>query len=740
MNVVTRVPEYVQRMLHRVGIAPRGIQNAAIAEGLLDGQSVMIASPTGSGKTLVAEMALLRAVMDGGRGAYLVPFRALAVQVNEVLQDHFDGMDVSIGLSTGDFETDGEDLRQFDIIVTTYERADSLLRRNVSWMQELTTIVIDEIQSLSEPVRGARLESFIIRIRRQVNNLQIVILSATVEAPGEIADWLDCHLVESSDRPVPLTYKIIQTKNKPQTIKQLVMTTIQGDGQTLVFHRTRREAEASAARLAPDLGRQFTSLEKAELDKELQSIENHNIDIPSNLGILLRQGVAYHHAGLDHRSRMLIEKLFAKGMVRLICATTTLAAGMNLPARTVVLSTTRSPDDYHSTISANTAHQMLGRAGRPGYDSKGFGIVLVDSAGEMEEIRNKYFEKSKHNDSDTIQLTPIYERVQSALGASGALCEQLLVFLNSVNEASLDEIEEILISESFLSYLGVRDSRTPMRLLQLGEIRAEFAIEKHALDDAIRPARQGVLGSVKIREKNDAVIGGITSSWDQGGFTSRFSARLTSAGIVEGPQCSCSKPIDSSGILCPHLVALGIEASRTLGELADYVIPLALSEVSPCETLTKLRLIEGGESGHYRPTHLGRIVNRLYLGIPTVREMLALLPSAQDSIGLLWLLRHLVSLETGSVLDDRFDHMIAAIATTDIPINRLARESGLNDGDLYSILETARWLLYSLIAISDLGGMQNSMKLAADLLGSIDARLIAGRNYRQYPEYKESEV
>ncbi|NHJ15146.1 MAG: DEAD/DEAH box helicase [Candidatus Thorarchaeota archaeon] len=738
MNVATGVPDYIQRMLHRIGITPRGIQNDAITKGLLDGQSVMVSSPTGSGKTLVAEMALLRAVMDGGRGVYLVPFRALAVQISQILQDHFEENNITIGLSTGDFDTDGEDLRQYDVIVTTYERADSLLRRNVSWMPEVSTIVIDEIQSLSEPIRGARLESFIIRLRMQVQNVQIVALSATVGAPDEIADWLDCHLVESNDRPVPLAFKIIQTKSKPQTIKQLVMTTIQGDGQVLVFHRTRREAETSAARLAPDCGRQFTTFEKAELDRELQSIENHSLDISPELRDMFRQGVAYHHAGLDHQSRMLVEKLFSKGMVRLICATTTLAAGMDLPARTVILSTTRAPANHQSAISANMAHQMLGRAGRPGYDSKGFGIILVGSTGESEEIRRKYFEDATPDASGAIQLIPVYERVQSVLASSESLSEQLLVFLNSLNEASLDEIEEIFIAESYLSYLGVRDTRAPLRLLQLGEIHAEHAIEKHALPDTVRPARQGVLGSVKIREENDAVIGGIISAWDAGGFTSRFSARVTSTGLVEGPQCSCSMPIDSRGILCPHLVALGIEASRALGELADYVIPIALSEISPCETLTRLGLIEGGESGRYRPTHLGRIANRLYLRIPTIREMLAILPSTQDSSGLLWLLRHLVSLETGSVLDDKFDHMIAAIATTDIPLNRLAREADLHDGDLYGLLETTRWLLYSLVAISELGGLENSMSLAANLLGSIDARFSVGRRNRTKMENEES--
>ncbi|MFX1369689.1 MAG: DEAD/DEAH box helicase [Promethearchaeota archaeon] len=740
MSTAVQVPDYIQKVLKRAGITPRGIQRTALEKGLLDGKSIMVSSPTGSGKTLIGELALLRAVTDGGKGLYLVPFRALAVQVAEIFRERYETSGVKVGISTGDFETDGEQLAKFDILVTTYERADSLLRRGVGWLPDTKTVVIDEIQSLSEPYRGARLESFIIRIRKLIDDIQIIALSATVGAPDEVAEWLGCDLVESDQRPVPLTFKVVQTKNRAQTIKQLVMTTIQGDGQAIVFHRTRRDAEASAARLSSEVGRQFTSAEKEELDRELDSIENLNVRIPADLRSLLRHGTAYHHAGLGYSARMLVERLFAKGMVRAISATTTLAAGMDLPARTVVLSTARSPTSHQSLLSANTTHQMLGRAGRPGYDSKGFGIILVGSTGEAEEVQRAYFETTRDPDSNSAVYIPKYDRVHSTLDNSSSLAEQLLVLLDMLDEASIEEIEEGIFGESYLVFLGIRDSRAPMKLLHLGETTAEHTMERHSLVETIRPARQGVLGTVKLREKNETVIGGIVSAWDQGSFTSRFSARVTPSGAVEGPQCSCSNPVDSHGILCPHLVALGMEASRTLGGLADYVIPIALGETSPCETLVRLGLIEGGDSGRFRPTHLGRVTNRLYLSIPAVRELLALLPTTQDSSGLLWLLRHLVSIEASTSLDEKFDHMIAALATTDIPMKHLAIEAGIHEGDVYSLIETSRWLLYSIIAISEIGGLELPMNLAASLLGNIDTRLKKSHGSGRTNENEERQI
>ena len=723
MTLVVDVPSQVNKLLIQAGMKPRGVQSEAMNRGLLEGHNIMVSSPTGSGKTLVGEMAILRAVTCGRKGLFLVPLRALAVQIFRTMRERYEHLGISIGLSTGDFQNNGDDLAEYDVLVTTYERADSLLRSRTSWLSEVGTVVIDEIQTLSETGRGGRLESFIIRIKRIIEDIQIVALSATTGAPDELAEWLGCHLVISDERPVPLVYRIVTTNDRNATIKQLVMTTVQSNGQAIIFHRTRREAEAQARRLAEDVGRQFMSEEKKRLDQELDSVENYNVALTADLRGLLHNGIAYHHAGLGFQGRRLVEQLFNEGKVRVICATTTLAAGMDLPARSVILSNFKSPADHRRLLSANTVHQMLGRAGRPTHDKIGFGIIIAGSFGESEEAKRRFFDISRDPDSGKETLSAKYDRINSVLGHPDTLAEQLLVALDMMSSASIEDIENGVLGESFLVFCAIRDSKAPMRVLQLGEITATTVLELHALPETIQTGRKDLLGKTSLREKNETVIGGIVTSLDGGTYTCRFSVRLSPLGTVEGPMCSCGLPITENGILCHHLVTLGMAAARDLGSIADYVIPLSLSETSPLGLLIRLALVEGDKDGKIKPTRLGRAVSRLYLRIPTVRETLAMLPSTEDVKSLLWLLRHIVSIETGMTLDEGFDNLISYLVTTDFGIHELAQQFELSIGDVYGFLDTSRWLLQAISVFSDLGGLSKVTELSRGLREALDKRL-----------------
>ncbi|MHA2179212.1 MAG: hypothetical protein ACXAAK_12765 [Candidatus Thorarchaeota archaeon] len=407
----------------------------------------------------------------------------------------------------------------------------------------------------------------------------------------------------------------------------------------------------------------------------------------------------------------------------MVCATTTLATGMDLPARTVVLTNCRDPGDHKELLSANSVHQMLGRAGRPGRDVKGFGVILTGSLGESDIVKRRYFHEQVED------LIPRYDRVVSRLGTADSLTEQTLVLLDLLNEADIERIEEVL-SESYLQHCAVRDMRTPMRLFNLGAVTAESTIEKHALIDTVRIARQGALGSVSIRETGEEVIGGIVTGFQGGHFTCRFSARLHNSGTLEGATCSCGNSVDSSGILCMHLVSLGIAASKDDNHrrLANYVIPIAMEESSPIDRLTRLGLIEGGKEGGLRITRLGRKVNRLYLNLLTVREMMAMMPFTDDAVKLLSLVRHLVSLEGRQDLDESFEQMIAMVATSTTPVREIAESMGIPVGDAYSLLDRTRWMLFSTQVIAEHGGLQHLTELSGTLLKGINERLeVIGR-------------
>jgi superfamily II DNA/RNA helicase len=726
MSATLDVPSVVTRILDQVGIRPRGVQKEAIEKGLLGGESILVCSPTGSGKTLVGEIALLRAISSGQRGLYMTPLRALAEQVYTVLQERYSSQNISIGVSTSDYQLDGSELEDYDILVTTFERADSLLRHKAQWLEDIGTVVVDEIQSIGESSRGARLESVIMRLKHLLKEFQVIALSATIGFPDQLAEWLGCKLVQSSDRPVPLLCSVVVKPSRDEAVLKYAMTTVQRDGQVLVFHRTRRDAEAEARRLSSHVGKQLTSEEQAYLQSELNSLEHCDAALPKNLIALLHDGTAYHHAGLSLPARRMVEALFRIGKIRVICATTTLSSGMNLPARTVVIANTRSPADYRQIIEPNQIHQMLGRAGRPGLDTKGFGIVIADSRGQADEIKERAFDIFRDEPTGNEMLTPKYEPLSSVLGHAEFLDEQLLVALDMYGEARLDDIEQEYFGESFLMHQAVRDSHSPMRPFYLSEIDAGAAIERHALSDTVRAARTGVLGSVRVRETNESVIGGLVHQRIGDSATCRFSSRSDSSGIIEGPMCSCGRPIDRSGILCPHLVALGISASKEYGQLCDYVIPLSLGESSPSGVLIRLGLAEGGESGRIRISRLGRLVSRLYLRIPTAREALAVAPLVTDTKQLISLLRHLVSIESSQALDETFEHVIYVAVSTRTSTVDMAEQFALPVGDLVALLDRSRWLLYAIAAIAKEGNLSYVSEQAQKMWEEIDSRFSGG--------------
>ena len=722
MTTRLETPEAVTKWVEEQGITPRGVQSEAVEAGLLEGTSIMVSSPTGSGKTLIGEMAVLRAISQGRRAMFMVPLRALANQVYNVLRERYARYDISIGISTRDYEQVGEELAEFDVLVTTYERADSLLRHQSSWMTELGTVVIDEVQVLSERGRGARLESVILRLKKLIEDLQLIALSATVGSPDQLADWLECTLIESDYRQVPLLRSVITKNDREQAVLTYTMKTIQHNGQVIVFHRTRKETEAEAERLSSHVVKHLTARERESIRLELESVEHFHVTMPRELHTVLYNGVGYHHAGLGSSARKLVEKLFRTGLVRTVCATPTLSSGMDLPARTVIITSCRSPIDYRELLPANRIHQMLGRAGRPGRDKKGFGIIITESKGQKRVVLSRYFNEVE-DDLENESLEPKYDPVRSALTDSGALEEQLLVVLDALGEATIEEVKDYLLTPSLLMHDAVRRTHSAMRLFCLGEITAEAAIEQHALSDTIRASRGGVLGTVELRVKSETIIGGIVS--DRGGSkaTCRYSTRVNSSGVVEGVQCSCGRPIDRYDILCPHLVALGVYAAQQERELADYVIPLALGETSPERTLVRLGLIEGGsKSESFKPTHLGRLVSRLYLKIPTAREMLAVLPCTEKPEHLMFLVRHLTATESGKILGEEYEKAIGLAMSTGMSVEEISSHTGLSIGDMYSFLQQARWMTYAIMAMADAGGLHKVRDQAQRLFDELDRR------------------
>ena len=409
------VPESVKEILLKTGIVDLfPPQEDTIRAGVLDGQNVVLASPTASGKTLIAELCALKHVLESnGKIIYLSPLRALASEKFEEFGKYTslrkaDGRRVSVGISTGDFDTADNWLARYDIVVTTNEKADSLLRHRSKWMDEISLVVADEVHLLNEAERGPTLEIVLARLLQVNPDIQILALSATINNVDEIAGWLNAKYIVTEWRPVTLkegvllhdeiqfrdgSAKRIERETRYPTIN-LVMNTLKTGGQALVFASTRKNSVSAAKTMAQHTGDLLSKPMKRALEQLGERIQSagERTQISDNLAELVKCGVAFHHAGLAGVHRKLIEDSFKEGKIKVLTATPTLAFGVNLPARTVIIQDYRrfEPGYGNYPISVLEYKQMAGRAGRPKYDKVGESILLAKTSDEADYLMEGY--------------------------------------------------------------------------------------------------------------------------------------------------------------------------------------------------------------------------------------------------------------------------------------------------------------------------------------------------------------
>ncbi|MDB9232320.1 DEAD/DEAH box helicase [Halorubrum ezzemoulense] len=428
-------------------------QRAAVDAGVCEGADVVAAVPTASGKTLVAQLALLTA---DGPGLYVCPLRALAREKYETFAA-LPGVDV--GISTGDFDATGEALAGNDVVVATSEKVDSAIRNGASWVDALACVVVDEVHLLGATGRGPTLEVTLATLRRRNPDLQTVALSATVDNPEAIADWLDAALVESEWRPVDLRTGVAvggevdfddgtslsvdlgeteidgdgdaDDENDPTEVTAaLVADAVADGGQCLAFVRSRREAVDLAERLAEDGLAAELGVDEAAAAAAEEATDVDGTLTGRQLADCLRTGVAFHHAGLRSGHRAVVESAFRERDVACICATPTLAAGVNVPARRVVVRDQRRyGEGGMAWIPTLEVHQMCGRAGRPGLDPHGEAVLVAD-ADTRGEVRERYVEGEP-------------EAVESQLAEPGALRTHVLAAVATGFAATESEILDV---------------------------------------------------------------------------------------------------------------------------------------------------------------------------------------------------------------------------------------------------------------------------------------------------------
>jgi len=182
----------------------RPAQQKAIDAGLLQGKNLLVCTPTASGKTLIAEMAAGKAILEGkGKAVYIVPLVALANEKAKSFKARYEGL-FKVALSVGDFDSSDPHLMDYDLIICTAEKLDSLIRHHAPWLRFVSVVIVDEVHLLNDVSRGPTLEILITLLRKILSQVQIIALSATIGNPEELATWLGATLVKDDWRPVPL--------------------------------------------------------------------------------------------------------------------------------------------------------------------------------------------------------------------------------------------------------------------------------------------------------------------------------------------------------------------------------------------------------------------------------------------------------------------------------------------------------------------------------------------------------
>lgn len=408
--------------------------------GVLDGKSLLVVAPTGAGKTMVGELAAMRAVMDGSRAVLLLPLKAL-------VNDKYDYMTATYGRAgkviraTGDNSDQVADLLsgQYDLALLTYEKFMNLALGSPHIMSGLSVVIVDEVQTIGDPDRGSNLEFLLTLLRaghgRQAGP-QIVALSAVIGDTRGFERWLGGALLRSSKRPVPLRESVIDTSgtaitlepdgsdtrrtafirphavvgsqsNKPWVIP-LVQRLVQEGKKVIVFRAKKGETVGAARYLAGSLGLAPAQDALGKLpigDRSLASAE---------LRQFLQGGVGFHNANLDREERQALEQCFRdpESALRVLVATTTLAMGVNTPAEAVVIAGLTHPGQSPRPYSVAEYKNMAGRAGRPGHSEAGESYIVATSdlgpgvawnryvLGKPEEIRSHFL--SANTDPQTL--------------------------------------------------------------------------------------------------------------------------------------------------------------------------------------------------------------------------------------------------------------------------------------------------------------------------------------------------
>jgi len=431
--------EIVRKVLEISGFQELNpVQKLAIKKGLLKGKNLVVFAPTASGKTLIAEIAALKTILEKKKKAiYLVPLVALANEKYSEFKKKYEKLGIKVALSVGDYDSSDPWLGKYDWIILSNEKMDSLLRHKVEWIDEVGLIVADEVHLINDVGRGPTLEVLLTLLKTILPKAQFLLLSATISNAKELAEWIGAKVVYSDWRPVKI-YKGVVFDSKMKLYEKgeiklredvsleisVIDWVLKQRKQALIFVSTRKKAESLAEKISKFVLKKIGKAEKNLLKKLGDEIENV-LEVPTRQckkeAEIVRRGVAFHYSGLLYKQRRLIEEGFRRGLIKVIVATPSLAYGVNLPSFLVGIKDVRRyyPGVGSVYLPVLEVEQMMGRSGRPAFDEYGVAVLFAKNEEEADLLAQQYIFGESERIRSKLAVEPVLRIHTLSLIASG---------------------------------------------------------------------------------------------------------------------------------------------------------------------------------------------------------------------------------------------------------------------------------------------------------------------------------
>ena len=410
---IEELDEWAQPAFRDISTLNR-IQSKIFPQAYHTNDNLLVCAPTGAGKTNIAMLTILHEIglhidengeylPEDFKIVYVAPMKALAAEVTDAFSRRLAPLNIVVAELTGDTQMSKRELEETQMIVTTPEKWDVITRKGgeVSIASTLRLLIIDEVHLLNDE-RGPVIETLVARTLRQVEQTQSMIriigLSATLPNPMDVAQFLGVNkdsglfVFDQSYRPIPLTQKFIGVTEKNSIKRQTLMAQIaynkacealRNGKQAMVFVHSRKDTVKTAKQLAEFAAAQdgmelFSNDQHERKDEFAQQVSRSR---NNELKELFLKGLGCHNAGMLRADRSLTEKLFAAGVIKVLVCTATLAWGVNLPAHMVVIKGTQLYDPQRGgfrNLGVLDVQQIFGRAGRPGFDTSGEGVIITE--------------------------------------------------------------------------------------------------------------------------------------------------------------------------------------------------------------------------------------------------------------------------------------------------------------------------------------------------------------------------